>query len=209
MFSKTVIVTANNKASHEDLLEDLARLRHRIFVQQLGWTLPLATNEREQDQFDDERAIYVVIVGMSGTIRAAVRLHDTVGPTLLNTVYPHLVEGLVPRSPAVWEGTRMLVHPDLSPAQGTTAFLELLAACVSFGMSCGIECWVSVSDPVLERALRRAGAATKRLGPIVEVEPGVSALALRMECDCETLRRIELGLARLKHSSREPVRFAA
>ena len=200
MFSRTVIVSASNASHHAKLLDDLAKVRYRLFVETLQWTLPLAKHGRDLDQFDDERATYVVVVDLQGNIRAAVRLHDTTGPTLLTTVYKHLVAGEVPQSSWIWEGTRMLVHPDLPPADSAIAFGELLSACVSYGLSKGIECWVSVSDPTLERALRRAGAATRRLGPVIEVEAGVKALALTLDCDVATLQRIETGLQRLRAS---------
>lgn len=200
MFSRTVIVSASNASQHAKLLDDLAKVRYRLFVETLQWALPLASHGREVDQFDDERATYIVNLDLQGNIRAAVRLHDTTGPTLLTTVYKHLVVGEVPQSSHIWEGTRMLVHPDLPAADSAIAFGELLSACVSYGLSRGIECWVSVSDPILERALRRAGAATRRLGPVIEVEAGVNALALRLDCDIATLQRIDAGLQRLRET---------
>lgn len=54
----------------------------------------------------------------------------------------------------------------------------------------GCDRFVSVSDRLLERILRRSGGAPRRLGPVVEVEPGIEALALEMDCDLDALERL-------------------
>lgn len=185
----TTIVTAANRADHGTLLDNLFVLRHRIFVECLKWTLPMARNGREIDQFDDDRATYVVVSDARFAVRTSIRLHDTSEPTLLTGVFAHLVDGRLPSSSRIWEGTRMLVNPDAGP-DGGRSLTELLYSCVEYGISQGCERFVSVSDRLLERILRRSGGAPHRLGSVVEVEPGIEALALEMECNNEALTRL-------------------
>ena len=192
--SNILVITPREHARNWYLLDQLAQLRYRIFVEQLRWTLPMAAHGRETDQYDDHRANYVIVRGMRGDIRAAIRLHDTTGQTLLNTSFPHLIDGAPPRSADVWEGTRMLINPDLGP-DGATALQELLCASVRYGLSQGVTRFVSVSDPFLERVLRRSGAMPRRLGPVTEVEAGIHALALEMACNPAVLDRLEERLA--------------
>lgn len=192
-YSTVLIIPPRDHARHWHLLDQLAQLRYRIFVEQLGWTLPLAAHGRETDQYDDHRASYVIVRGVRGDIRAAIRLHDTAGQTLLNTSFPNLINGPVPRSTDVWEGTRMLINPDLGP-DGATALQELLCASVRYGLANGVSRFVSVSDPLLERVLRRSGASPHRLGSVLEVEPGIHALALEMQCSTAVLARLEQRL---------------
>lgn len=200
----TRVITPDLRACHTELLESLFRLRYRVFVECLHWTLPMARDGREVDEWDDDRATYVVVSDEQFAIRAAIRLHDTSHPTLLTGVFAHLVDGHLPSSPNIWEGTRMVVNPDAG-ADGGRALSELLHSCVEYGIRHGCDRFVSVSDRLLERILRRSGGAPRRLGSPVEVEPGIEALALEMDCDAQALARLAMHTDRVN----EPLRRAA
>jgi acyl-homoserine lactone synthase len=190
------VVTAENRNEYGKLLDELAVLRHNIFVETLGWTLPMAANGRELDQYDNDEAMYAIVTSQSGAIRAAVRLHQTTRPTLLTEVFPNLIGGEFSGAPEVWEGTRMLVAPSLG-RDGRNALRELCMAVGIVGFSQGISRYVSVSDPFMERVLRQVGAAPRRLGPVLEVEPGIYALALEMDCSHACYNRVSVGIAPL------------
>jgi N-acyl-L-homoserine lactone synthetase len=75
-----------------------------------------------------------------------------------------------------------LVHPDFSRADGALAFQDLLCASMAYGLSRDVMKFVSVSDAMLERVLLRAGAEPRRCGTVMEIQPGVTTLALEMPC---------------------------
>ncbi len=200
----THIITPADRDQHSERLEYLYRLRYRVFVECLKWTLPMARDGRETDQWDDDRATYVVVSDDRFPVRSAIRLHDTTEPTLLTGVFSHLVDGRLPRGRHIWEGTRMILNPEAG-ADGGRSLTELLYACVSYGLDNGCRRFVSVSDRLLERVLRRSGGAPRRLGPVLEVEKGIEALALEMECDPVALER----LAVLTGRPSDPIRRAA
>jgi N-acyl-L-homoserine lactone synthetase len=184
---EVTIVKAHQAHVHADLLEQLWKLRYKIFVELKGWQLPEAYNGIERDSFDNDRATYVVLTtgGEEKRIIASLRLHDTAGGSLLTEIFPHLVDGDIPKASDVWEATRLMTHPDLPPAESRRAISALLAVTVSYGLTAGIRHFVSVSDPILERVLRRCGLAPHRLGQLKEVQPGMSALALKIPCTIE------------------------
>jgi N-acyl-L-homoserine lactone synthetase len=184
---EVTIVKAHQAHDHADLLRQLGQLRYKIFVELKGWQLTEAHDGIEQDSFDNDRATYVVLTtgAKERRIIASLRLHDTAGGSLLTDVFPHLVDGEIPRASDVWEATRLMTHPDLSPAESRKAISALLALTVSYGLTAGIRYFVSVSDPILERVLRRCGLAPRRLGQLKEVQPGIRALALKIPCTVE------------------------
>ncbi|WP_448208542.1 acyl-homoserine-lactone synthase [Azospirillum sp. sgz302134] len=195
--SDVLIVPPALHRTHAGVLEQFAQLRYQVFAEQLGWHLPMAANGYERDEWDDERATYVVVRGSGprgDIIRAAIRLHSTDGHTLLTRVFPQLVQGSLPQGPDIWEGTRMLVNPVVAGDRGA-ALQELLCATVDYGLRCGVRAFVSVSDSRLERVLLRCGAQPRRLGPSVEVQPGIEAVALHMECSIGVLSRLRRRLA--------------
>lgn len=192
---EVTIVRAHQAHVHADLLEQLWHLRYRIFVELKGWYLPDARDGIERDDFDNDRATYIVLTRGKEDRRivASLRLHDTAGGSLLTEVFPYLVDGEMPRAPNIWEATRLMTHPDLSPAESRKAVSALLAMTVSYGLAAGVRHFVSVSDPLLERILRRSGLEPRRLGQLREVQPGMQALALEIPCTfgafCEAAAR--------------------
>jgi N-acyl-L-homoserine lactone synthetase len=88
----------------------MARYRHRVFIETLGWPLTTDGTGMELDQFDRPDTIYINGVDERGTMVASARLLSTVRPYLLSELFPQLMHGLpLPRSPSVWEVSRFAV----------------------------------------------------------------------------------------------------
>gem|GEM_PF-6953020 len=193
MYAHTIFIEGRWSAVGANLIEKFARLRYRRFVRELKWNLPLARDGIELDQFDNDSAHYAIGVTSRGDVLAGIRLHSTAVPTLINTVYSGLISDGPPRSHCIWEGTRMVVDEFLVQRSGErTALRRLLGDVVEYGLGRGVQKFVSVSDPFLERVLRSVGAMPRRLGPVVEVQiqPRVVALALEMHCSLGSLARL-------------------
>jgi acyl-homoserine lactone synthase len=101
------LIDRRNRDAFASQLDEMFRIRHRIYVKERGWSALARTDEREIDQFDDDNAIYLLGLDESGHVISGLRLLETTGPTLMRNVFPHLVtQGEVPNDPRTLEMTR-------------------------------------------------------------------------------------------------------
>lgn len=99
------VVTAANQDRYAAEMEEVWRLRHRVFVEEKGWNALRRPDGREIDQFDTPHAVH--FLAMEGdTVIGYSRLLPTTRPHLLSDVYPQLCEGERPVGPHLWEWTR-------------------------------------------------------------------------------------------------------
>ena len=68
------------------LMTRLARYRHRVFVETLGWQLQ-CRDALEWDQFDRDDTLYVIAQNSAGDVIGTARLLPTTRPYLLS-VFP-------------------------------------------------------------------------------------------------------------------------
>jgi acyl-homoserine lactone synthase len=103
------VVDSSNCHSYSEQLHAHYRLRHEIYVKERGWTDLARADGLERDQFDTDRATYVLAID-DGAVVGGSRLIPSLEPHLLSEVFPHLacVRGL-PRAPDILEWTRMFV----------------------------------------------------------------------------------------------------
>lgn len=149
----------------------LAKYRHEIFVEQLGWQLE--TQDRsELDQFDRLDTVYVIARDEQRRISGCARLLPTHRPYLLGDVFPQLLNGLpIPQSEEIWELSRFAAV-DLHNTNSATAgqfsspiALWLLKEAIACATARGAKRLISVSPVGVERLLRKAGVHAHRAGP--------------------------------------------
>lgn len=92
------------------------RDRKAVFVDQLGWKVPVVAEEFEVDQFDDEHATYLVVTDSAAAPRhlGSVRLLASTRPHILGDIFPQLAMDGPPRGRDVIEITRLCIAPGLS-----------------------------------------------------------------------------------------------
>lgn len=100
------LITKYNIDYYRSEIEQMFRLRYKIFVEEKGWDLPMAKDGLEIDQFDHEDAAYLIAFNDDRKILGSVRFTPTEKPNMLQDVFPHLVEGEVPVGPMIWETSR-------------------------------------------------------------------------------------------------------
>lgn len=174
----------------------VASYRHKIFIERLGWQLPVQ-NGLERDQFDRPDTLYVVARDDHGDICGCGRLLPTTRPYLLGEVFPHLMNGAAPpASQDVWELSRFAVV-DLknvaNSVQQAQYTRELLAAAVQVVRQQGACRLITVSPLGIERLLLRMGVNCHRAGPPVLVD-GKPVFACWIEIDEQTCRALGLSL---------------
>ncbi len=175
----------------------VASYRHKIFIERLGWQLPVQ-NGLERDQFDRPDTLYVVARDDNGEICGCARLLPTVRPYLLSEVFPQLMNGLPPPSShEVWELSRFAVVNLNGGANNSDhqalATRELLAAATQVVRQHGGQRLITVSPLGIERLLYRMGVHAHRAGPPILVD-GKPVFACWIEIDEQTCRALGLSL---------------
>ncbi|CAA7625720.1 acyl-homoserine-lactone synthase [Magnetospirillum sp. UT-4] len=165
------LITAQNMHAKQDLLREMFRQRHRVFVERLGWDVPSINGEEERDEFDRPDTAYLVVSEPSGRVIGSWRLLSTEQPYMASTVFRHLFDGAEPpRAPDIWEISRFVVEPS---GQGTTragidhATGFLFAALFECAFTYGVRELVTVEDIAVARLAKKV-LETKPLwhGPV-------------------------------------------
>jgi len=149
------IITGTVDSFSAEMLFDMARYRHRVFVEKLGWDLD--TRARfELDEFDRKDTAYLIARNAGGQIVGTGRLLPTHRPYLLATVFPELLGSKpAPCSPKIWELSRFAAMDlDAQPGAtredllGTSLALEMLSVAMRTVAQKGARRLVSVSPLV-------------------------------------------------------------
>lgn len=122
------------------------RDRKRVFVDLLKWNVPVIEDCFEVDQFDGERAIYLVAADEDGNHRGSIRLLPTDGDHILGSVFPGLCEGDVPRSPRIYEISRGCLSPALRAPERLAVRNALTTAAVEFALLHDIDAFTCIAD---------------------------------------------------------------
>lgn len=133
------VVTSENREAFAADIDAMFRLRHDVFVKELGWTLPEASDTHERDRFDGDDAIYLIARDGQG-VAGSMRLLPTEGPHLMTEVFSFMCDGAVPRGANVWESTRSCVRRDRRGRDGGAKLtIELCAAMLEVALVWGID----------------------------------------------------------------------
>lgn len=155
-------VTARDRI---DELEQVWRLRHRVFVEEKGWNDLARPDGREIDQFDHDEAVHLCVM-RGGRVVAYARLLPTTRAHLLSDVLPELCRFRdVPRGADTMEWTRHCVDPD---HRGSTfamgeAERELVLGIVEWVAANGIDHLTAEGHPVWVSRLLRLGFGVEPL----------------------------------------------
>ena len=163
-----------------EVLVGLARFRHRVFVEMLGWELQ-TRDGLELDQFDRADTVYVAARNEHGAVVGIARLLPTTRPYLLRDVFPQLLhEQPLPCTAAVWELSRFAAvdfdSTRTTPVSQATAQVSspvavgLLREAMRVAAELGAQRLITVSPLGVERLLRKAGFRAHRAGPPIVVE---------------------------------------
>lgn len=165
-----VIKVASRKDFASKDLWEMHRFRARIFKDRMGWEVPIISG-MEIDGYDAMDPYYLLIRDPAKGIRGCMRVLPTVGPYMLKDTFPELLHGhMAPEDPKTLELSRFAVDAEEQQAFGFSKLtLELTRALVKFGDKMGIDRYVSVTTPSIERMMRRAGLAITRFGPPIRI----------------------------------------
>jgi N-acyl-L-homoserine lactone synthetase len=181
------VIDRSNAHQYADVLKSFAELRYEVFVKRCGWDNIAGGDGYEQDQYDDENAVYLIRRNLRGQVVGGARLLDTSRRCLLNDSFSYLVTGAVPEDPRVFEVTRFVVDPRKDRLEDCgNVCEELLWALQEYGAWAGLTNLVSVSYVSLERILQRVGYRSRRLGPSLTIK-GMAVVARSHEIGLDVL----------------------
>jgi N-acyl-L-homoserine lactone synthetase len=158
-----------NAHEYSDLMDQMFRLRARIFRDRLGWDVQVADG-RERDRFDNEGPVYLIYADdESLKVKGSLRLLPTTGPTVLADIFSDTLPDAVHLSaPTIWECTRFCLEGDMSSRGHREELLiasaALIAALGDVAIRAGIEAIVGNFDSTMLRLYRRIGCEVEVLG---------------------------------------------
>jgi acyl-homoserine lactone synthase len=143
------IVTPENEYHYRDEMEQSFRLRHQVFVEEMGWTELAKPDGREIDQFDNKYAVHMLYIE-HGEVLGYQRLLPSTRPHLLSEVMPQLCEVERPVGAHIWEISRHCV----ATGHGTGGrYASPIANALGSGLlewalECGVSMFIMVIEPM-------------------------------------------------------------
>lgn len=168
------------------MLRAMFAARKRVFVDLLGWEVPVLDGTYEIDQFDTPSAAYVVLTGEDGAHRASARLLETSGPHILSNLFPQLCDDPVPHGPDTREITRFCIDPLLHRSERRLARNQLVSELVMHARREGITSYTAVAGLSWSRQILQFGWNCRALGPGMRCGDE-ELIALQIVIDDETL----------------------
>jgi len=158
-------VLSRKDFASKDLWE-MHRLRAKVFKDRMGWEVPIISG-MEIDGYDAMEPHYLMASEYDGRLRGCMRVLPSIGPYMLKDTFPELLYGnQAPENPKVWELSRFAVQAEDQNWFGFSELtMEVTREIVRFGDMMGIERFVTVTTPSIERMMRHAGLAITRFGP--------------------------------------------
>jgi acyl-homoserine lactone synthase len=145
-----------------DLWQAVHKLRHDIFVEEMGWEDLRRGDRLEIDQFDHDEAVHHLVM-RGGELAGYQRMLPTTRPHLLTEVLQDLCVGVPPSGPNVRELTRYAVARGYRDGRRgvSTVGSELIAGFVEWGLATGVNQVIIEFEPMwVLRALQLHFLAT-------------------------------------------------
>ncbi|WP_233804911.1 acyl-homoserine-lactone synthase [Paraburkholderia sp. HP33-1] len=171
-----------------ELINEMYRLRARVFHGRLGWEIPTIAG-MEIDGYDALGPYYMLIQDEDQQLRGCWRLMPTEGPNMLKDTFPQLLHGAAaPVGRHIWELSRWAIETggEVQSFGFTDMTIRAIQEVMRFAQRMGITQYVTVTTTPIERMLRRAGLDISRLGAPLQI--GVErAVALDVAVNAKTL----------------------
>lgn len=184
------IVSPANARLYQSELNEAFRLRHKVFVEERGWSDLDRCDGLETDRFDDEHAVHMLYLE-AGRVIGYQRMLPTTRPHLLSEVMPQLCEDERPIGPNIWEWTRYCVEPArrergrmLSPVANA-----LLSGIVEWGLDTDVDTIVIEMNPLWLLRLVQFHFRVTPLG-VPHTINGEETVAVTAKFDERTLDRL-------------------
>lgn len=183
------IINGLGEARHRLLLDTMFADRKRLFVDLLGWDVPVLDGRFEVDQFDGEHATYVVAANALGEHVASLRLLPTDRPHILDTLFTRLCPAGVPTGIDACEITRLCLPTRHQAADRLQLRNRLISAMVDHALAVGITALTGVVAEPFRRQVLAMGWRAEPFGP-AELIDGAALGAFCLHVDHGTPARL-------------------
>jgi N-acyl-L-homoserine lactone synthetase len=164
-----VVIEKYNAHQYSNLLDDMFRLRARVFRDRLRWDVKVADG-KERDKYDDEGPVYLVYTDDAARkVKGSLRLLPTTGPTVLGDFFSDTYPAAAQLSaPTIWECTRFCLDDKLLGSghrqEQLLAFTVLIAALGEVAVRAGIQSILGNFDSTILKLYRHIGCEVEVLG---------------------------------------------
>lgn len=142
-----MLITVDPASSATDkAMRGMFEARKRVFVDLLGWDLPVLAGRYEVDQFDDEHVRYLILTDREHRHLASARLLPTTRPHILANLFAGLCEEAPPRGPGIWEITRFCLERSAGAGRRREARNQLVSALADHALANGISTYTGVAE---------------------------------------------------------------
>jgi acyl-homoserine lactone synthase len=143
------IVTPENDYHYRAEMEQAYRLRHQVFVEEMGWDDLAKPNGREIDQFDNKHAVHMLYIE-EGQVLGYQRLLPSTRPHLLSEIMPELCEVERPVGAHIWEISRHCVAPGhREKGRFASPIANVLGSgLLEWAFECGVSKFIIETEPM-------------------------------------------------------------
>jgi acyl homoserine lactone synthase len=163
-----IVIEPHNATEYPKLMEQMFRLRARVFRDRLGWDVRVADG-KERDKYDDEAPVYLIYADDEAReVKGTLRLLPTSGPTVLADFFSDTIPDAVHLSaPSIWECSRFCLDDRVLGKTNQEEYFAsavLIAALGDVAIKAGIESILGNFDSTMLRLYRRIGCEVEVLG---------------------------------------------
>jgi N-acyl-L-homoserine lactone synthetase len=170
----------DDSAASDAVMRAMFEARKRVFIDLLGWDLPVLAGKYELDQFDDAHARYLILADADQNHLASARLLPTTRPHILSDLFAHLCDGPLPTGPDTWEITRFCLDRSLRAPERRRWRDALVVALAHYALEHGITTYTGVAEQAWLAQVLQFGWRAEPLGHPCTVD-GMTLGALRIE----------------------------
>jgi acyl homoserine lactone synthase len=173
-----------------------------MFVERQRWSVP-HYQRMEYDEFDTPAATYIVVVDAHDQALGTARLIPTTRPYMVESLWPDLVEGLLPHSDQIWEASRFGCDRALGASRRRRVIGLLIQACQEFGLANGISSYLGVMPNwVFRNVIAAHGCPVRPLGATLPLQgQDIGAAYIGVSSAILELVRQQTGTPKALHES--------
>jgi acyl-homoserine lactone synthase len=165
------------------------RDRKAMFVDLLGWDVPVVDGQYEIDRYDGDGSLYLIASDDDDQHVGSMRLLKTNAGHLLADLFAGLCLGDVPRGPHVMEITRLCLPQRLGSVGRLWVRNRLISAMVDHALANNVSVLTGVVTAAFREQVLTMGWRAAALGPS-RIRDGVALGAFRLHIDVETPARL-------------------
>lgn len=145
--SQEMLFTQDQECAADDaVMRAMFEARKRVFVDLLGWDLPVLAGKYEVDQYDGAHASYLILADQAQRHLASARLLPTTRPHLLGEQFAELCDRDPPSGPDSWEITRFCLDRSLRAPERRRWRDALVTALTHYALEHGITTYTGVAE---------------------------------------------------------------